>query len=277
MVEKDTKPDEKMIRHVLTYRDEGLGVLKSINASLLKILILTLLLGGFTSAAPVKIVTLHQPPIQFIESGVVKGIAIDLIKEVFKRMNTPIDIQIFPFARTLNLMKSEQADAVLTIVKNPEREQFLAYPKEVLLNQEAVMVVRKNDPVVFDGEFKNLSQKTFGVLHSATYGSAFEQALSEGKVTKFETVENYQQSALMLMAGRIDVMIGPRLTLLYALKQTGHSKDYRVLSPAIQQVPTYFAFAKRYQSSELLEAFEQTLQAIKRDRTYDQIINRYIE
>ena len=241
------------------------------------LLVIAVLISTTTLANPLTLVTLQQPPVQYEEGGVAKGITVDIAREVFRRMQQPIDVQVMPFPRTLLLMQTGKAEGIFSIVKTAEREQFLAYPNEILLTQEAVMVVRKNDTVRFNGDFSNLKDKVFAVLHNATYGPAYQQAVNEGHLNRFETVESYQQSARMLMSGRIDVMIGPRLSLLYALKQVGHSQDYRVLEPAIQSVPTFLAFPASYRNSSLIRAFDDSLQAVKRDGTYERIIRGYIE
>lgn len=234
-------------------------------------------LQSISQADSVVMASLHQAPIQFEEDGEVKGIAVDISREIFKRMDLKVEIQLFPFARVLHLAQNSLVDAIFTIVKTEERETFLSYPDEVFLNQQAVMIVRKDDPVIFNGDFSNLSHHVFGVLHAATYGPEYEAAKSAGEITHFETVVNYKQSIQMLMSNRTDVMIGPKLTLLYAVKEMGYSDEVRVLSPAIQDVATYVAFTSTADTPAFLDRFDDTLRELKADGTYDRIIQSYIE
>jgi polar amino acid transport system substrate-binding protein len=236
-----------------------------------------LLVTAQSQAEPLTLVTLEQPPIQLRVGDQVKGIAIDLVQEVFARMDQPFDIHLLPFPRALNMVQKGQADGILTIVKNQEREAYLTFTSEALLDQEAVLIVRKNDPVEYQGDFNVLNDYTFGVISQATYGKKYEEAVTNGVITNFEYVHEYQQSIKMLISGRIDVMIGPRLTLLYGLQQLGYRDKVRILYPPIEIVPTYIAFTGTNYSPEFLQRFDETLAEMKRDGTYRRIIERYVK
>ena len=90
-------------------------------------------------AEPLRIVTLEQPPVQYEEQGVIKGIAVDIVREVFGRMQQPVTLKVYPFARSLHIIRKGGADAIFAIVKNPERELFLDYPDEVLIEQTGTL------------------------------------------------------------------------------------------------------------------------------------------
>ena len=226
-------------------------------------------------AAPLRIVTLEQPPIQYEEQGVIKGIAVDIVKEVFARMQQPITLKIYPFVRTLHMLKTGQADAIFAIVKKPERELFLSYPHEILIEQTGSLFVRRDSPIQFGGDFRKLSPYTFGILRGATYGPLYDKAVKNGTISKIEDVDDYEKNVLKLINNRVDILVGPRLTMLAAIKELGRKEDVKELSPPIQVVPTYLAFAKQGIAPEIQTKFEQILQELKRDGTYDRIIQAY--
>lgn len=78
--------------------------------------------------------TLHYPPYIYEESGSLKGVAVEIIQEVFSRMNQPINISVLPWARAIKQIQSNQADGIFTIYKTEDREKFVDFSLEPLLN-----------------------------------------------------------------------------------------------------------------------------------------------
>lgn len=235
------------------------------------------LLQHSTMAAPLKVVSLQLPPMHYEEEGIIKGIAVDIVNEVFARMEQPITLRLYPFARSLNMIEDADADAIFAIVKTPEREQFLNYPDEVLINQTAILFARKDAQIHFDGDLRTLSGYRFGILRAATYGKQWEEATSTGIISKIDKVNSYPQNILKLASNRVDIVIGPRLSMLYAMKKLGYQNVAQELSPHIEVVPTYLAFSKTRVAPETIKLFERTLKALKEDGTYEKIVNSYIQ
>lgn len=227
-------------------------------------------------AVPLQVVTLKQPPLEYEEQGIIKGIAVDLVKEVFARMQQPITLNIYPFARALGMLKEGKADAIFAIVKKPERELFLDYPNEVLIEQTACLFVRKDAPIQFDGGFRPLSAYRFGILRGATYGPQWDEAVNAGIINKIEEVSDYRQNVLKLVNGRLDIIIGPRLSMMYVIKALGQQDAVKELSPVIENVPTYLAFSKTRVAPDIKAQFDRLLKELKDDGTYDKILQGHI-
>lgn len=87
------------------------------------------------SAKPLQLVTLEYPPYQYKERRELKGFVVAIVVEVFKRMDQPITIKKYPFARALDMVKTGRADALFTAFKNSEREKFFDYSTEILVDQ----------------------------------------------------------------------------------------------------------------------------------------------
>ncbi len=75
----------------------------------LKILaLMSVILFSFSSpnfAETLELVTLQYPPYEYEENGEVKGLAVEIVKEVFKRLDQPISIKVYPWARSLDNVK----------------------------------------------------------------------------------------------------------------------------------------------------------------------------
>lgn len=228
---------------------------------------------------PLEVVSINLPPFVYEEHGVIKGMYVDIVKEVFDRMQQPINIRFYPWPRAVNMIKEGEADAIFPLGKDPERELFAEYPNEVLFEMPTSLFVRKDSPITFGGDFKPLSSYRFGVVRGAKFGEQFDEAVRNGAITRIEEVTDFHQNILKLVNNRLDIIVGPRHNILFLLKELKLQGAVKELSPSL--TPPWFvylAFSKqRALSPELEERFVRTLQEMKRDGTYDKIIQAYIQ
>lgn len=107
-------------------------------------------------------------------------------------------------------------------------------------------------------------------------GPQWDEAVNAGIISRIDAVPDYRQNVLKLVNDRIDIMIGPRLSMLYVIKALGQQDAVRDLSPVIENVPTYLAFSKTRVSQDIKTQFDRLLKELKDDGTYDKIIQGYI-
>ena len=72
-------------------------------SSMLSVLLL-LMVFGYSNAVALELVTLQYPPYEYLENGEVKGVAVEIVQEVFTRMNKPITITVHPWDRSSNIL-----------------------------------------------------------------------------------------------------------------------------------------------------------------------------
>lgn len=235
-----------------------------------------LMICGCTKTAALDVVTLQYPPYEYLEDGEVKGVAVEIVKEVFKRMKRPINISLYPWDKSLDMIKMGEADAIFSIFKTPEREAFANYSHEVLIPQVIALFVTKDSHIVFDGDLTKLSKYTFGVVRTVSYGSIFDDAVKNGVIQSIETSETGEENMKKLLQGRFDVLISNRYGALVIVKRMNKTDRVRELAPAIQSVPSYIAFSKKRRLTSLRDEFDIILRNMKNDGTYDKIIRSYI-
>ena len=227
-------------------------------------------------AKALKLVSLEQRPIIYTENGVVKGIATDIVREAFKRMHQPVTFEVYPFSRSLSMMRAKQADGLFAIVKTPERQMFMDYTSESLIEQKAVLFVREKSHITFQGDLKQLSQYSFGILRGATYGALWKDAIQHGYIHQIEEVTNYRQNIHKLLNHRIDILIGPYYTIADLIGHSGATETITALSPAIESVPTYLAFAKDRVPLLIRQRFDQTIKELKVEGFIQNTIFAYV-
>lgn len=235
----------------------------------------TILLASPACSEPLQIVTLQYPPYQYEENGQLKGFVTAIVREVFARMEHPITITVYPFARSLEMVKYGEADAIFTAAKNPEREAFADFPREVLVDQQMSFFVHANSSIVFNGDLRKFGRYRIGVIIGYRYGAVFDEAVSTGILPNIQKVTNQEGNAKKLAAGRIDVWMCNREQAFSVIRRLGLSETIKELTPAVQVIPTYLAFSKKRNLGDLGERFSRELRKMKEDGTYDRIIADY--
>ncbi len=140
-----------------------------------------------------KFVSLEYPPLEFKGSnGEAQGIAVDIVTKIMTNLGHTIDIKIYPWARSLKMTKEGLADAIFTAYKNPERETFLDYSKNVLVSQIVSFYVLKDSDITYDGDFCNPVSES-GLLPAEQNG-----AVEHLPLAKIPPEENLREGILAL-------------------------------------------------------------------------------
>ncbi|MBU2713685.1 substrate-binding periplasmic protein [Zooshikella harenae] len=222
-----------------------------------------------------EIVTLQYPPYEYKDSGTVKGIAVDIVKEAFRRIKYPIRIEVYPWARAIKKIKMGDADAIFTAFKTPDRELFADYSNEILLNQVVSLYTLKKSTIQFDGDLTKLARYRFGIIRKVSYGEAFDNALDKG-IISFTMISNSGESNFqMLILGRVDIVVSNRYGAKYILTDLGSLNEVKELHPPLQSIPSYIAFSKKRKLTRVRDKFDKGLSEMKKDGTYRKIIDNF--
>lgn len=241
--------------------------------SIVACLLATCLAATSTLAAedPIKLVAFQYPPLVYTEQGEIKGAATALVKAVFAQLDVAVEIQTLPWARALQYMQHGQADAVFTIFKNPERELFLRYPDEVLIEQEIRLYVRADHPIRFDGELQQLAPYRIGLTQAVSYGQRFDQA-SQQLLQHITYVNDEETKFLLLDKGRVDVVVSSSGLAEFYLKRLQLEGRIQPLEIVLERVPSYLAFARASPHQDLAPRFAAALRQLKTAGRYQQIV-----
>jgi len=236
---------------------------------------LAVLFASQVFSEPLQLVTLQYPPYEYEEEGELKGFIAAIVKEVFKRIDQPINIKVYPFARALNMIHDGNADAIFTAAKNPERETFADFPKEILIDQRMSLFVSTNSTLTFDGDLNKLRQYRFGVINGYRYGNIFDDAVKNGILPNIDQTDSAESNIKKLVVGRFDFMMSNREQALFTIKALGFSDAVRELKPEVQIIPSYLAFSRKRNLGTVREKFDSGLRKMKDDGTYERIISEY--
>src|ERR1035437_9573544 len=89
-------------------------------------------------SSAIKLATLEYPPYITQVGDSARGLTVDIVNEVFSRINQNIKIEFYPWARSVMMLEDGKVDGLFTIKKTKEREATMLFPKEPLVSQDYV-------------------------------------------------------------------------------------------------------------------------------------------
>lgn len=217
-------------------------------------------------------------PYQYEENGELKGMAVDIVREAFKRMGYSVEIKVLPWSRVLKSAEDGTVDAIFSSFYIEERSAYMTYAMEPLAVSVQSLFAPVGTPIRFDGTVQSLKDYRLGTIIGYVYGDAFKQGKENGTLDVSEA-EDCPANILKLLSGRTDVFIDNRDTALFYIKRDKLEKRIVELQPHFtEQEMLYLAFSKkRIQDPALVETFNQTLKKMKQDGTWQNIVAEYTQ
>lgn len=210
------------------------------------------------------------PPYVYRENEILKGFNVDILKEIFQRMNTPMKISLVPWARGVKMVENGTVDAIFPFFKNEKRLKFTDY-SNTYTSEDTALFVLKNSPIQWDGDLLSLSKYTFGRVRGFSSGPQLDPLIESGAIRVEEAVKTVN-NIKKLLAGRFDIMVEERHVALYELKKMGRTEDMRQLT-IIHKNLSYLGFSKKRKRKTTIEKFNKALREMKEDGSYQKIMN----
>lgn len=116
--------------------------MKKLSVILIGVSVLNLFcLVSMASAIDYMILTAEMPP--YVEKD--SGLAMDIVKELFKRANLKTKIKTFPLKRALKLAEKKNNTFVVPVPRSQERETAYKWVGPILITQTALFSLQEDD------------------------------------------------------------------------------------------------------------------------------------
>jgi polar amino acid transport system substrate-binding protein len=230
---------------------------------------------GYPKSTLLNIVTEHLPPLQIADGQQnVDGLATEIVRHLLQYIDITAQIQVHNWARAYKMALEQPNVMIFSITRNKAREQKFKWVGPILsLNNDLWRLNSRNDIKV-----KNLAQAKAYQIAVPRNDIQHQLLLSSGFSAKehLQVVTHYDQAIQMLFRQRVDFIVGSRLILAHKLKRMG--KDISQIQSIINIAPgigkLYLAFSLDTADSVVAQ-FEQALQIMKNDGSYDKIVNKW--
>lgn len=218
------------------------------------------------------VVDQNYPPYMFGTKNQAKGLYPRLIEAVFARIGIEVDIQALPWDEALKA--GEQGEtAVGGIYKNNKRLEIYDYSSP--LYEERLMVYTKTGETFPFNTLSDLYGKRIGLIRGWSYGEAFDAAREKYHFTVEEADSNLRNFE-KLVSGKIDCLVVDQLAASQIIQEHAWDKQVHQLEKTAADNHAYLVFAKNLKKTALLERFNQALEEIKKDGSYQKLVRNFI-
>jgi len=220
-----------------------------------------------------------KPMIYRNASGKAEGIFYDVVSEVFKRMNIPLQCRLYPWSRAQKMVLDGKADGMVTVYTK-DRQKFLKATNPIIIVDEHIFANRNNPKIKEILNIKSIKElKRYIIVE--TIGSGWTKEHIKG--AKIIWVTTPQSAVSMVALGRADIYLmsnysGSNFIRDQLSKKTLLNDKFKdiVISPyPLAKIEYRLLIREDSSYVDIIGLFNKTLSQMHKDGTYKNIIKRY--
>lgn len=208
------------------------------------LLIAIVLIGGsgnLYGSENINVVTESLRPFNYVENGVVKGIASDIVKAVLDEAEIDYNIHVYPWPRAYDRARHEENVLIYTINRTRERESHFKWIGQVALTVESYLYKLKGRKDIAPVSFKDLANYRIGVPPgSPARPYLLSMGISEENIVGIHSSDQLS-FVKMLTSGRIDLWAATAKAFSYSVNKAGYSEDFFEKSLPLEPLIPYLA------------------------------------
>jgi len=220
----------------------------------------------------------YPPLIYQGKDGKPAGIFYEIMTEAFRRLDIPLQVEVYPWSRAQKIVASGRADGMVTVLTESRKELFLGSDPIFLVSEH--IFVNKNNPHI--EEIKAIrSLKAilpFKVVEIIGSGWTKENLIGANIIW----VPEMDNAFNMLIKGRADIFIANRFVgaqfLKEKLRERGkNSEGYKniVTTPyPLKTIAFRLLIQKKSPFVKILDRFNDTIHQMQQDETIKHILER---
>lgn len=220
------------------------------------------------------VVTEQWAPYNYSENGSLKGLSVEIVRAIAKKLNVSIDIQLVPSMRAKFMLENNPRTMLITMLRTAERET--KYKWVGPLDDSSIYFYKnKTNPIVIS---TLEDAKKVRSICSRQAGLVFSKLKAAGFTNLETTTSEAQLIYKKLLHNRCDLAISDSpLGVIYLLKQMNYPPD-AITQTAVKLVesPTYFAYSKDIPDTEIAR-WQKALDRLKASGAFKAILRKYNE
>jgi len=204
-------------------------------------------------------------PIIYEENGIAKGVVVDITKALADKVVVKIDVKATDWEEAQKKVLSGDADALLQINSNPERELIYDFSDELLKSEFSIFIRNGNTEInsVNDLKDKNVGTEAGGYPY---------RLLNSYEGINIVIIPDWTSGFKMIKAGEIDAIVVDRWIGEYELAQ-GRVTGIQVIEQPVEI--SYSRIGVKKGNTELLNSINAGLKMLKEDGTMADILSNW--
>ncbi len=214
--------------------------------------------------------TEQYPPVTFLKDGKAGGLVTDMVLEIAARRKLPADIRVTSWKNAYDMALLNPNVVLFSTERTPQRENLFQWVGPVGRNS-AVFYAKKGSRI----RVKSLEDARALDAIATTSDWFTEQYLQEEGFANLVSSPDPAESVRQLMEGRVQLSIFTDLTVPEIVREAGYRMEDLEPVFTVTRTDFYIAFSRGTPAAEVA-AWQATLDAMKKDGTFESIYRRYL-
>jgi polar amino acid transport system substrate-binding protein len=207
-----------------------------------------------------------------VESKKLKGVDIEILKEICKRLGIPdLQMKVTDFSNLLVELNNKNVDMVAdAMYVKEERLQIAAFTDKWYQEGEAVVIPETSTIKTKE----DLKGKKVGAQPGTTFYETAQKWLDEGKIGGLEAYDNQATLMTAVNTGKVEAVVTDGIVAGYTLSSDSSLK-LKLLSPYEAEASGQIGAAVRFEDKAFLEEVNGALNEMKADGTLLKILKDF--
>lgn len=238
----------------------------------LRMLAVVLLAPLWTAAhaTELQLLTEENPPLNFSENGQPKGLAVEVVQEIQRRVGNTNTIEVQPWSRAYRTASTVPNVAIFIMARTPAREDLFQWVGPVSASIASLYGKRGSGLRIASLEDAKAVERILVVRDFYTH-----QLLQKLGFTNLELVAKPETMVKMTVNGRAPLMFAANITLPDLLEKAGAKRNDVELLYTITSLQTYIGFSLGT-PKELVASWQAALDSMKRDGSYASLYAKWL-
>ena len=209
---------------------------------------------------------------QDVDSGELKGLDIEILKEICNRIGIPdIQMKVIDFTNLLVELNNNSIDMVVdAMYVKDDRLKIAAFTDKWYQEGEAVVIPEDSDIKAKE----DLTDKNIGAQPGTTFYDTAQSWLDAGKIGELTAFDNQATLMTAVNMGKVDAVVTDGIVAGYTLSSDSSLK-LKLLDPYQAEASGQIGAAVRFEDEDFLAEVNDALNAMKEDGTLEQILKDY--
>lgn len=215
--------------------------------------------------------TEDAPPCNFLENGEAKGVGVDILKTIWKKLGySPQKIQVLPWPKAYQAALTQPNTVLFGTARLESREHLFKWVGPVFLKRFVLFAPKQSPLRAVD--FEDMNSLRIGT----TKDDAAEQELvRQGvRLDRMVRVQGLKEQLELLENDKVDVIARDEMTVQVYMDKRGLKKEAIKKVKSISGASLWYAFSKDV-PDKVVKDFQNSLNDLKKDGTVARLMKNY--
>lgn len=234
-------------------------------------------LGFSNTLDDITFMTEIYPPYNFKEKNMIKGISVDVLELMFKKLDsnkTRKDIKILPWARSYFYLQNNKNTALFSMTRTQKRENIFKWVGPIT-STTISLIAKKSQHIKITSNKDMLNYKIGAVRDDIGEQLLIDEGILPKQIEDVGGVDALFKLIKMFDRDRFDMLAYEESVTKWEQKRNGFDPDKYEVVFQLKKGFLYFAFHKET-PTQLINELQNILNEIKKEGRVQEIVKKYL-